>query len=489
MTAGERREDGPRAGLMSRPWFHIGRPWADRPGLVYAGDEDPHVGTFVLDCGEWFDDLYFGVPSEKTPADIQALADHVVALHNVSLVATPTERALTAEIEAALRSIPYLTNLPPTVEHLAKELAARLDAERAARAPERERALVELAAAVPGTCDWGGCDNNALLARHDPEKGWLPVCQWHAGSAGAAELAPITAVAFEELWEQAARAEPLDVETLARALPYYRDNNRDTCLADAAAILAALPSVPAICGVACPCGPNGELLACAHKPGHEPPDHSWATLPTFTGAARAPIYRMADHAPGADCAGLDAHEHVGTAIRWLRAARAPEGVNRKHVAGCHTSADPRAENGCWGCQCWCHAEPDPLAHRVGLPPGPYRVEWPAEQGGAFTIWGRQGTPPDFKDGWAIPLVARGVDVAMYAICDMLNASLRAARAEPGLREGLRRVFHDEYERGMTYGGCVHKNQHQKSWDCADRADEVMEGLAALEAHGKPQEGT
>ncbi len=94
------------------------------------------------------------------------------------------------------------------VRDKAAALETHGDAERAARAPERERLLVELAAAIPGTCDWGGCDNNALLARHDPGKGWLPVCQWHAGSAGAAELAPITAVAFEELWEQAARAEP-----------------------------------------------------------------------------------------------------------------------------------------------------------------------------------------------------------------------------------------------------------------------------------------
>lgn len=36
-----------------------------------------------------------------------------------------------------------------------------------------------------------------------------------------------------------------------------------------------------ICGVVCPCGPNGEPLACAFPPGHEPREHSWATLPTF----------------------------------------------------------------------------------------------------------------------------------------------------------------------------------------------------------------
>src|SRR5690242_8048462 len=42
-----------------------------------------------------------------------------------------------------------------------------------------------------------------------------------------------------------------------------------------------------------------------------------------------------------------------------------------------------------------------------LPPGPYRVDGPDEQGGSVRIWGRQGTPPDFTDGWAFPLVAVG----------------------------------------------------------------------------------
>ena len=65
---------------------------------------------------------------------------------------------------------------------------------------ERAAILVELAATIPGTCDWGGCDNNALLARHDPAKGWLPVCQWHAADAPSADLAPITAVAFDAAW-------------------------------------------------------------------------------------------------------------------------------------------------------------------------------------------------------------------------------------------------------------------------------------------------
>ena len=84
-------------------------------------------------------------------------------------------------------------------------------------------------------------------------------------------------------------------------------------------------------------------------------------------------------------------------------------------------------------------EPQPA-----LPPGPYRVEWPAEQGGAFTLWGRQGTPPDFRDGWAIPLVASGVDTVIYALADILNTR---ASTEPStltvelLTEALFQIHH------------------------------------------------
>lgn len=56
----------------------------------------------------------------------------------------------------------------------------------------------------------------------------------------------------------------------------------------------------------------------------------------------------------------------------------------------------------------------------GLPPGPYHVEWPEEQGGLFTLWGKQGTPPDFTDGWAIPLVASGTDTAINALAEILR---------------------------------------------------------------------
>lgn len=81
--------------------------------------------------------------------------------------------------------------------------------------PSRERdGLREAVLAIPGSCDWGGCDNHALLARFDSDKGWLPVCQWHAADASAGDLAPITAIALADLYaaldtgEPARRAEP-----------------------------------------------------------------------------------------------------------------------------------------------------------------------------------------------------------------------------------------------------------------------------------------
>ena len=63
-----------------------------------------------------------------------------------------------------------------------------------------EEMLRRIADAIPGSCDWGDCDNNALLARFDPERGWLPVCQWHAADARSADLAPITAIPLGEEW-------------------------------------------------------------------------------------------------------------------------------------------------------------------------------------------------------------------------------------------------------------------------------------------------
>lgn len=69
----------------------------------------------------------------------------------------------------------------------------------------------------------------------------------------------------------------------------------------------------------------------------------------------------------------------------------------------------------------CGASMPPEDSAPALPPGPYRVEWPAEQGGLFTVWGRQGTPPGFADGWAIPLVAKGVQSVMEWLADRLNS--------------------------------------------------------------------
>jgi hypothetical protein len=42
-----------------------------------------------------------------------------------------------------------------------------------------------------------------------------------------------------------------------------------------------------------------------------------------------------------------------------------------HLPGCHTSADPRAEDGCWGCGCWCHSRAALEAHGEPQLDGPF----------------------------------------------------------------------------------------------------------------------
>lgn len=44
-----------------------------------------------------------------------------------------------------------------------------------------------------GTCDWGGCDDEAVLARHDPAVGWLPVCGHHAYARHLSVVSPTPA--------------------------------------------------------------------------------------------------------------------------------------------------------------------------------------------------------------------------------------------------------------------------------------------------------
>jgi hypothetical protein len=44
---------------------------------------------------------------------------------------------------------------------------------------------------LPGSCDWGDCDNDALLARRVNEDEWLPVCVRHADDAVSVNLAPL----------------------------------------------------------------------------------------------------------------------------------------------------------------------------------------------------------------------------------------------------------------------------------------------------------
>jgi len=68
---------------------------------------------------------------------------------------------------------------------------------------------------------------------------------------------------------------------------------------------------------------------------------------------------------------------------------------------------------------------EPRTKAGPIPDGPYRVEWPSEQGGWFTIWG--------SGGWAIPIVALGVQSAMEHIATLLN---REAEAAAGPREAI-----------------------------------------------------
>ena len=89
--------------------------------------------------------------------------------------------------------------------------------------------------------------------------------------------------------------------------------------------------------------------------------------------------------------------------------------NPAHVPGCplaSSSSEPEA--------------PGLAEALTKLPPGPYRVDGPHEQGGTVRVFGRQGTPPDFADGWAIPLVAAGVHGPTEALADILNELWRSS---------------------------------------------------------------
>jgi hypothetical protein len=79
------------------PWFHIGRPWADKPGLIYAGSEDPHVGTFVVSVDDWPDEVFFGQEPDK---DVAAIAERIVADHNAALAARSSSAPAELDVEA-----------------------------------------------------------------------------------------------------------------------------------------------------------------------------------------------------------------------------------------------------------------------------------------------------------------------------------------------------------------------------------------------------
>lgn len=69
--------------LLAMPWFILGQPWAhsDYAGTrILAGSPDPHVGAAVLDAY----DVVGGYSDVDTA---RALAEHIVLLHNASLIA------------------------------------------------------------------------------------------------------------------------------------------------------------------------------------------------------------------------------------------------------------------------------------------------------------------------------------------------------------------------------------------------------------------
>jgi hypothetical protein len=86
-------------------WYHIGPPWNDSPGLIYAGSEDPHAGMFVADCGGWDDELVFGEPKRHPAESIAAIADRIVADHNATLDAARTPEAQWPDLANDIRLV------------------------------------------------------------------------------------------------------------------------------------------------------------------------------------------------------------------------------------------------------------------------------------------------------------------------------------------------------------------------------------------------
>lgn len=159
------------------------------------------------------------VPSESssygtlTPPDPKALAERLLATQSPMTGNAVVSEVLLSEILAALRAAAdsvmicgAIADRGPNGEPLAcayrpisrgEPMHTHSWTTLPTWATLTADVLRRVVAAVPGTCDWGGCDDPALLARFDEQRGeWLPVCQWHAADASSDYLAPITAIPF-----------------------------------------------------------------------------------------------------------------------------------------------------------------------------------------------------------------------------------------------------------------------------------------------------
>lgn len=71
--------------LLKQEWFLLGQPWchSEESGMdIYAGDEDPHSGTYLFSTQVIEDDDYDEERSKEIARDI---AEHILYLHNSAL--------------------------------------------------------------------------------------------------------------------------------------------------------------------------------------------------------------------------------------------------------------------------------------------------------------------------------------------------------------------------------------------------------------------
>lgn len=74
-----------RKSLIEQEWFLLGQPWchSEEAGMdIYAGDCDPHAGTYLFSTQVIEDDGHDEEESKEIARDI---AEHILELHNRSL--------------------------------------------------------------------------------------------------------------------------------------------------------------------------------------------------------------------------------------------------------------------------------------------------------------------------------------------------------------------------------------------------------------------